>query len=92
MALLPTFKFRDTAGRVNVRYEILERGPVSIRVYDALGRPVRILTGTENSEPATYTIEWEGRDEEGDPLPPGVYFIRFETHSSKLTRKLTLMK
>jgi len=42
-----------------------------VRVFDARGRLVRTLG------PAfAHSIQWDGRDDSGAPLAPGVYFVR----------------
>ena len=46
----------------------------SIRVFDVTGRRVRALTPEFFSSGST--ISWDGRDERGQRVPAGVYFLR----------------
>jgi hypothetical protein len=45
-----------------------------VRVLDPSGRLVRDLGPARGPEPATWT--WDGDDEAGREVPPGVYFLR----------------
>ncbi len=66
-------------------------GRVRVVVYDLLGHPVRQLL--DASRPAgLYTLTWDARDDRGEALPSGVYFVRVEAGSFKATRKLLLLK
>lgn len=49
--------------------------PVSVTVYEVSGRMVRKLWEMEvgNGE---YGVSWNGKDEEGNIVPPGVYLFR----------------
>jgi hypothetical protein len=48
---------------------------LSVRVYDVAGRMVRRLADDLVPEGA-HRLAWDGRDDRGQPLPAGVYFIR----------------
>jgi len=49
--------------------------PVTVRVYDAAGRLVRGLTDAEVGN-GHHLHDWDGRDREGQRVPPGVYIVR----------------
>ncbi|MBD3161032.1 MAG: S8 family serine peptidase [Candidatus Latescibacteria bacterium] len=59
----------------------------SVTLFSAGGKRLRRL---DDPAGAGGGILWDGRDESGDPLPPGVYFVRWrsggETASTKLIR------
>lgn len=78
-------------GVARVRYEISEKGPVSLKIYDATGRLVKILTKAQNLEPKAYTVNWNGIDEEGKKLSCGIYFIRLDTKNRSLTKKVVIL-
>jgi len=55
---------------------------VSFRIYDINGRLVRNLV-TESKEPGYYMVPWDAKDDAGEELSSGVYFLRAqvdETH------------
>lgn len=48
---------------------------VQLKVYDANGMPVRVIdAGTRNS--GTYSIIWDGRDNDGARVPDGSYTLK----------------
>jgi hypothetical protein len=56
---------------------------VSVGVYDLQGRRVRDLSVQEERPSGEHRLPWDGRDEGGRLVPPGMYLvrIRFETDS-----------
>jgi hypothetical protein len=57
-----------------------------VEIHDAFGRAVRFL----RSAPPNRLARWDGRDERGRPVPPGLYFIRFSGPRGAVTRPLVL--
>lgn len=64
-------------GRTQVNYSLMREQHVSIRLYDIQGRLVRELVSSPH-RPGNYTIQWDGKDNEGSRLPAGTYFCRLE--------------
>jgi hypothetical protein len=75
-----------------IQYDLAEPGPVSIAVHDATGRLVRVLADIRRHGAGSYSAEWDGRDQSGDPLPSGVYFCSLEFRSITATRKMVLAR
>ena len=48
-----------------------------IHIYDLAGRAVALLA-PERIEGTSYTYTWEGRDQHGDLVSPGMYFYRID--------------
>lgn len=64
---------------------------IDVVVYDVLGRQVR--RELLDAGPAgTRTIEFDGRDDDGRPLPGGVYFCRVTAGGSSAVLKLTIAR
>ncbi len=62
--------------------------PVSVRVYDLSGRIVKeIYSGLDSSR--RYQRTWDGTDNGGDLLPPGVYLVRVEIDSDSGVKSRT---
>jgi hypothetical protein len=53
----------------------------------ATGSLVRVLVGPQSLAPSTYSLTWDGRDDAGRRVAPGVYFWRLVSENSTLTRK-----
>jgi hypothetical protein len=60
---------------------------VKISVFDVHGREVRTLAA-EDQGPGRYTVTWNGLDEGGRSVSPGIYFFRLETDSHRIVRKM----
>ncbi len=64
---------------------------VQIRLFDLLGRPVRKLL--EGSVAAgEYPLRWKGTDDQGRPLPSGIYFCVLRTARATQTRRVVLLR
>jgi hypothetical protein len=73
-----------------VTFAVSRPGPVEIGVYDAAGRRVATLTNGVR-DAGTHTVEWAGRDANGNTVAPGIYFVRMEsTEGVQTTRSLLL--
>ncbi len=90
-ALLPNFPnpFRE---RTTIGYALGEAAPVRLAVYDVLGRRVAVLVdGFET--PGQKTVAWDGLDERGERLAPGLYVYRLETGTGYTqSRAMTLLR
>ena len=79
---------------VIVPYRVPELGidhPVTLRVYDLLGQPVRTLV-QDSRPPGRHLARWDGRDASGTPVSSGVYFVRLQTSAALLSRKLLYLR
>ncbi|HET6349031.1 MAG TPA: FlgD immunoglobulin-like domain containing protein [Candidatus Krumholzibacteria bacterium] len=74
-----------------IEYQLASAQRVNITIYDAMGRLVRTLV--DESKPAGwYSVEWNGRDQFGNPVASGVYMSRMKAGTVAQTRKLVLLK
>lgn len=76
---------------VEVSYELAAGGFARLRVFDAAGREVRELVGTE-LPPGRYAVRWDGRNAVGGELPAGVYSYRLEAPGQVETGRLVLAR
>jgi hypothetical protein len=67
------------------------RHPLSLAIYDAVGRLVCVLT-SHQSRVASHSFVWDGRDDAGQPVGSGVYFYRLEAGSFSATQKLVVVR
>lgn len=74
-----------------IRYWFPHNTSVKLTIWDVRGALQRVLMN--ESQPAgRRSIQWDGRDENGSPLPNGIYFYRIETSGYKLSKKLILLR
>jgi uncharacterized repeat protein (TIGR01451 family) len=64
------------SGRMNYAYKVAEGGSsVDVGVYNVAGRLVKTLaSGAQGA--GTYTLTWDGSDDSGVRMSPGVYFLK----------------
>jgi hypothetical protein len=74
-----------------VDYKTAEDGNVSVIVYNLMGKQIRTLV--TGSKPAGYyKAQWNGRDDRGEAVPTGIYFIRMQSADFSKVRKVMMMK
>ena len=94
---LPTaFALRE--GRPNpfdtatlITFDLPESRHVSLTVFDARGRAVRVLTDGEY-EAGRHSAVWDGLGESGSTAATGVYFIRMEAGGFTAMKKVMLLR
>ena len=59
----------------------------TVDIYNMAGTLVRTLDGEGADE-----VSWDGRNDEGDVVASGVYFLHIETESGDATRKVAVIK
>jgi len=76
----------------SVAFELPEQSPASLRVYDASGRLVRRLIDRQVIPGGRHVVEWNGRNDRGEPVATGVYFCRLEAGAFTETVRMVLVK
>jgi hypothetical protein len=74
-----------------IRYQLAATTKVELRVYDVSGAAVRTLVDDVKGA-GSYSLEWNGRDDRGEPVSSGVYFYRLIAGNFSDVRKMTLVK
>ncbi|MDZ7302325.1 MAG: Ig-like domain-containing protein [candidate division KSB1 bacterium] len=80
-----------------IRYELPRPGYVRLIIYNALGQEIRRLVEQRQSA-GYYQVIWNGRDQNGKPVPSGVYHYRLQVKSFSsdgdyvATRKMLMTK
>jgi photosystem II stability/assembly factor-like uncharacterized protein len=63
-----------------------------LAIYDATGRLVRDLTGQASVIGYRSSINWDGTDEQGQPVAAGVYFAELRTSQQSVNEKIILIE
>jgi hypothetical protein len=74
-----------------ITFGLKEPAAVSLRIYDAAGRLVRVLVAG-NRPAGNYSELWDGRDNGGRAVASGIYFYRLDAGSFSQTRKMALLR
>jgi hypothetical protein len=75
-----------------IRYEVPERTDISLAIYDVSGRLVRSLLKGRRHDPGFYTTSWNGRNDAGRAVAPGVYLCELSAGSGTRVKRLLLVK
>jgi len=73
--------------RATIRFSIPRRTQATLTLRSITGALVRVLVRPQSLVPNTYTLAWDGRDNSGRTVAPGIYFWRLEAEGKILTRK-----
>lgn len=76
----------------NVRFSLTERSPVVLRVLDVSGRAVRTLLNATNLESGAHETAWDGRDDAGQRMGSGLYFLRIDTGAASRVERVLLIR
>jgi hypothetical protein len=73
-----------------ISFDLATSGRVSLCIYDAAGRQVRML---ENSykRAGTYDVTWDRKTNDGRSAAPGVYFVTLEQGRDNSVAKMILV-
>jgi hypothetical protein len=74
-----------------ITYEVEQKGRVTLKIYDLLGREVRELADGYQ-EPGRYRVCWNGRNNEGKQVASGIYFCRLRVAEGERITKMLLVK
>ncbi len=80
-----------TPHTVHLAYSIKDGEVGNLRVFDLSGRSVRTLV-EKSYGPVGRVAQWDLRNDDGQPVASGIYFARLKTNSSRITRKIVLLK
>ncbi len=89
---IPTFELHQNypnpfSEQTTIRYTLPTETPVTIAIYDILGR--RVKTFTQQQLPrGTYQLQWDGTDEAGRKVAYGVYFYQLQGVQGIHVRKM----
>ena len=80
-----------SAGGVVIRCLLPTHSLATVVLFDASGRVVRRLHDGELPAGET-SLSWDGRNDDGEDVPPGVYFATVTTSAGESTAKLILAR
>ena len=78
-------------GSASVAFSLARSGPVTVAVYGVDGRLVRTLANGPR-EPGSYRLEWDGRDNAGQAMSAGVYFVQMVTPDGRQTKRISYLR
>jgi len=77
--------------RTEIRFSITDADWAWVEVFSVEGRRVRCLGGG-HMEAGIHSLSWDGCDQEGRPMPAGVYFYRVTSGGSTSSGPVLLVR
>lgn len=74
-----------------VSFTLSQAITITIKVYNILGKEITTLVD-ENLSAGEHSVQWDGKDQKGNLLPGGIYFIQMIAGSYQKTIKTILLK
>jgi hypothetical protein len=74
-----------------IAYSVASKKHVKIAAYDIQGREICTLIDGVH-EPDHYEIRWDATNSRGEPLPSGIYFLRYRAGSHVFSKKAMLIR
>jgi len=65
---------------------------VELVIYNIKGQKVKSFNSAQEDSSGKYSITWNGKDENNEPVSSGIYFYKLKTDNFEKTRKMILMK
>lgn len=78
-------------GSAMIQYHLPQAGFVRIELFNLLGQKVRTLIA-ENRTAGTHQLHWNAKDDSGQPVSSGVYFIKMAVNDFKTLQRISYMK
>jgi len=79
-----------TTIRFSLPAGVLEETRVQLRLYDLLGKLVRVLVD-EKMFPGQYAATWDGRDDRGEQVSSGIYIYQLLTGEFNQTKRMVIL-
>ncbi len=64
---------------------------LTLKIYDILGREVKLFSIQSNSYKNRYRIDWDGTNDNGSKVSPGIYFYHLSGRDISLTKKMLFL-
>jgi hypothetical protein len=74
-----------------IRFAVPESGQLTLSVFDARGRLVRMLDRGKY-EAGRHVIGWDGRNDLGGRVPSGIYFVRCRLNGRTLQGRVVVIR
>ena len=75
---------------ITLNFETPNNSQVNLKVFDALGRLVKVLSDGQSFDSGAQTLRWNLRDKNGNELADGIYFVLLETPQKRLSKKVVI--
>ncbi|MDZ7399860.1 MAG: lamin tail domain-containing protein [candidate division KSB1 bacterium] len=78
--------------QTQIRYQLASPGATRLCIYNLMGHRVRVLVNEQYQAAGTYQFNWDGRDENGQMLPSGIYLYELRSGGLVKRNKMVMVK
>jgi hypothetical protein len=89
--LLPA-RPNPTHAETIIPFELTTAQPIRLEIFSPLGQVVRSLARFEEFGAGRHELLWNGRNDAGRPVPPGVYLVRLSAAGQSAVGRITLLR
>jgi hypothetical protein len=75
------------ANSAEISFQLARAGRATLRVFDVTGQAVTTLLDRDLAAGA-HVARWNGTNDSGQPVAPGIYFYRLASGDRQLVRKM----
>ncbi len=75
----------------NLRFEVPFASKVTLKIYDISGREISTLLD-KDVEAGSHVVMWQGKNEAGNTMASGTYFVRMTAGKFTSTQKIVMIK
>lgn len=76
----------------NIEFTLPISKNISLKIYNALGQEVRTIINNQNYAPGSHTVQWDGKDNNGNSVTSGVYVYTLYYGNFSKSNKMTLLR
>jgi len=77
---------------ITILYSLPKASVVTLTIYNTLGQEINTLVNGQDQKVGSYEATWNGKDNFGNSVSPGIYFYQLKTNELILSKKMMLMK
>jgi len=80
-----------SSGRVRLGFTLPRAGAARLAIYGAQGQRIRALADG-NTSAGAHVVSWDGRDDRGRRIGPGVFYARLDAEGRRLVRLVSVVR
>jgi len=79
-------------GTVHLAFVLPREARVELTILDVRGRRVRTIVPSGAEPAGAYAKEWNGRDDSGRSVAPGLYIVRLRVDGKSFERRVPMIR
>jgi len=76
---------------ITIEFSTLKKGHISLKIYDMTGKLVKTIANGMYKA-SSYRMKWNGMNENGIKVTPGIYYCKLKTEHYSSTNKIIMIR